>query len=597
MTPHLEELDSLIGMEALKRSLFYQLVYFIQGMHKRGGEQYLHTMIFAGPGSGKCLAGNTPVMMANGTIRQAKEVQEGDLLMGDDHSHRTVLSVTSGSESMYRVTQSYGDNYVVNESHVLSLKLVEGPRIHTRRNSAHCVSWFDPEGRKTKVFPFSEEPGERQAAMEDAKEFADRLPPRHSVVDIPVREYLKRSDKWKEAHKGYKTSVSFPVGSPLENAYFEGSSMAKGIGSPVLRIPHHIKTSAYDDRISFLAGFIDQAGKLRRDNKMQISPCRKGLAQDVVFIARSLAFHATMRRSWSKEGDETYCVVITGPLHIIPFVHQDVQEDEWDESLLEYSICVERIGLGRYYGFCIDGNRRFLLGDFTVTHNTTVAKIIGKLYRAMGILSRDGEFRVAKRDDFVAGYLGQTARQTTRILESCIGGVLFIDEVYALGPGQEDKDSFSKEAIDTINAFLSEHPSDFCCIAAGYEKEVRKCFFAVNPGLESRFPWVYRIPQYKADQLVQIFTSMALEDRWKIGYSEGTATKMIQENSNLFQSAGRDVRHFLNKSKLAHAQRVLTLSSSAKFELTDADLRDGLELVREGKGEEDEDHVPIGMYI
>ena len=95
----------------------------------------------------------------------------------------------------------------------------------------------------------------------------------------------------------------------------------------------------------------------------------------------------------------------------------------------------------------------------------------------MGILSKNGPFRIAHRDDFIAGYLGQTAIKTTKLLNSCLGGVLFIDEVYALGSGQEDKDSFSKEAIDTITGFLSDHKNDCCVIIAGYEKEIEDCFF------------------------------------------------------------------------------------------------------------------------
>ena len=111
------------------------------------------------------------------------------------------------------------------------------------------------------------------------------------------------------------------------------------------------------------------------------------------------------------------------------------------------------------------------------TGKTTVAQIIAKIYQGMGILSKNGPFKIAHRDDFIAGYLGQTAIKTMKLLKSCLGGVLFIDEVYALGPGQEDKDSFSKEAIDTLTSFLSEHTNDFCCIAAGYEKDIHKCFF------------------------------------------------------------------------------------------------------------------------
>jgi len=110
------------------------------------------------------------------------------------------------------------------------------------------------------------------------------------------------------------------------------------------------------------------------------------------------------------------------------------------------------------------------------TGKTSVAEIIGNIYKNMGILSTKGSFTIAKREDFIAPYLGQTAIKTRVLLESCSGGVLFIDEAYALGPGQKDKDSFSKEAIDTLNVFLSEHKNDFCCIIAGYEEDIQMLF-------------------------------------------------------------------------------------------------------------------------
>ena len=135
---------------------------------------------------------------------------------------------------------------------------------------------------------------------------------------------------------------------------------------------------------------------------------------------------------------------------------------------------------------------------------TTVAKIIANIYCGLGIL-HEHNIMVAKRSDLVGEYLGQTTIKTNKFLNKCIGGVLFIDEIYSLGPGSKDKkDSYSKEAIDALNIFLSEHKKDFCCIIAGYEKEVNDCFFSVNQGLERRFPWVHKITKYSDHELAQI---------------------------------------------------------------------------------------------
>jgi SpoVK/Ycf46/Vps4 family AAA+-type ATPase len=137
---------------------------------------------------------------------------------------------------------------------------------------------------------------------------------------------------------------------------------------------------------------------------------------------------------------------------------------------------------------------------------TSISKIIGKIYTNLGILSKkNNNFTIGYRDDFVAEYLGQTAIKTRKFLEKCLGGVLFIDEVYSLGPGKNDKDSFSKEAIDTLCAFLSEHKNDFCCIVAGYKEEIHKCFLSVNQGLDRRFPWRHDIEEYSHPELAEIF--------------------------------------------------------------------------------------------
>ena len=187
---------------------------------------------------------------------------------------------------------------------------------------------------------------------------------------------------------------------------------------------------------------------------------------------------------------------------------------------------------------------------------TTIAEIIGEIYKNMGILSKSSSFKIAKREDFIAEYLGQTAIKTKKLLKSCIGGILFIDEVYALGPGQKDKDSFSKEAIDTLNAFLSEHKNDFCCIIAGYEHEIKKCFFSVNPGLERRFQWIHQIAEYSAKELASIMLKMIKEMKWKINLTHKELSDKIDTNKNLFKNLGGDIEAFTTKCKMSHAQRV-----------------------------------------
>lgn len=230
---------------------------------------------------------------------------------------------------------------------------------------------------------------------------------------------------------------------------------------------------------------------------------------------------------------------------------------------------------------------------------TKVSRIIGKIYQSMGILSTDGVFKIAYRDDFVAEYLGQSAIKTRKLLKSCIGGVLFIDEVYALGPGSNDKDSFSKEAIDTLTSFLSEHKNDFCCIIAGYEEDIKKCFFSVNKGLERRFPWTHAIKPYTSKELALITFKIINDINWNIEVTEEELTEILENNKDYFKYAGGDIENYITKCKMSHAKRVLTLPRRYKFFLTIEDMKEGMVMFRDVKIKEKNDNdksIMSSMY-
>lgn len=227
---------------------------------------------------------------------------------------------------------------------------------------------------------------------------------------------------------------------------------------------------------------------------------------------------------------------------------------------------------------------------------TTVAKIIGDIYRSIGVLSPKGKFRIAYRDDFVAQYLGQTAIKTRKLLESCIGGVLFIDEVYSLAPQNRDKDSFAKEALDTLTAFLSEHKNDFCCIAAGYKDDIYKCFFNMNKGLERRFPWYHEIDGYTSKQLTEIFLIKINNMNWEWRFDKTKLTKLLKENKEYFKYSGGDIETFLTKCKMMHSKRVFNLDKKYKFIITLEDLQETIEYMKKSKKIVD-NSPPPGLYI
>ncbi len=135
------------------------------------------------------------------------------------------------------------------------------------------------------------------------------------------------------------------------------------------------------------------------------------------------------------------------------------------------------------------------------TGKTTVARIIAKLYRQIGVLSK-GQLVEVDRSGLVAGYVGQTALKTMEKIEQALGGVLFVDEAYALS--ENDDDAFGQEAINTILKAMEDHRDDLVVIVAGYTGPMER-FINSNPGLKSRFNKYIEFPDYSIDELEAIF--------------------------------------------------------------------------------------------
>lgn len=208
------------------------------------------------------------------------------------------------------------------------------------------------------------------------------------------------------------------------------------------------------------------------------------------------------------------------------------------------------------------------------TGKTEIAKIIGKIFSKLGILKK-GKFKKAVRSDFIAGYLGQTALKTKDLVNQCLGGVLFIDEAYALG-NNEKRDSFAKECIDTLCEALSDHKGELMVIIAGYKDELKKCFFEYNKGLDSRFTWRFETDNYDAEELKLIFFKKVKEIHWKI--SDKIKTVWFENNFEYFKFYGRDMETLLAKVKIAHSRRVFCLKPEDKKFITKKDMDKGFEL-------------------
>jgi len=201
------------------------------------------------------------------------------------------------------------------------------------------------------------------------------------------------------------------------------------------------------------------------------------------------------------------------------------------------------------------------------TGKTEIAKILGKIYTKLGIL-KNGTFIKVTRSDFVAGYLGQTALKTRKLIEDNLGGVIFIDEAYAMG-NEEKQDSFSKEALDTLCELLSDHKNEIMVIIAGYRKELNTCFFNYNPGLISRFAWQFEISEYSPLQLHKIFCKKVTDSGWRIAENVG-GEEWFTEHIDYFKNYGRDIENLLSKSKICYYRRIFgTQKNTKKIEIVD----------------------------
>ncbi len=198
------------------------------------------------------------------------------------------------------------------------------------------------------------------------------------------------------------------------------------------------------------------------------------------------------------------------------------------------------------------------------TGKTTVARIISKVYHALGFLSK-GHLVEVDRSGLVAGYVGQTAIKTQEVIQRALGGILFIDEAYSLAPERSEND-FGQEAIDTILKAMEDHRDDFVVIVAGYDNLMPR-FIDSNPGLKSRFNKYIFFPDYNEEELFLIFKSFLQKNDYVI--DDDAAELVKQHLSKLYLNRddnfgnARDVRNLFEKMISNQANRLMNTELSS----------------------------------
>ena len=213
------------------------------------------------------------------------------------------------------------------------------------------------------------------------------------------------------------------------------------------------------------------------------------------------------------------------------------------------------------------------------TGKTTVARLLGKLLYEKGVIKKNILVETS-RADLVASYVGQTAPKTRKVLESALGGILFIDEAYTLTP--ETNNDFGQEAIDEILKFMEDHRSEIMIIFAGYSDEMEN-FLQSNPGLKSRVPNIFNFEDYSNEEMVEIGLSMLKDSKYEVNeklYKEILLNNLSLSNDH---SNGRWVRNFNESIQKKQALRLAMQNDMKDVNLSKIEDEDIKEIRLENK--------------
>jgi replicative DNA helicase/ribosomal protein L37E len=337
------------------------------------------TVLLAETGIGKSLAPDTPVLRYDGQVVKAIDVNVGDFLMGPDSKPRKVTNVNVQRGPMYEITPVKGESFKCNADHILSLKNTTTKEI---KNVVllDYLNWSKTEKHLWKLWrspvDFNTYSGSGYGAdlaycvgayLGDGREQGPEISmgkKKQPVIDYMLGTYLQPS------------RVNFSHG-----AYYFGFSkksllwqeVVKAV-RPVRHIPDLIKLNSKEDRQAVLAGLLDTDGSLTIGGA-EITQKSERLADDICFVARSLGI-AAYKKDKFVNGVNYYRVTLSGDLSELPTKRLKFSPRKQIKSVLVTGFSVKYIGEGEYRGIALDGDHLFLLGDFTVTHNTELMRYL-----------------------------------------------------------------------------------------------------------------------------------------------------------------------------------------------------------------------------
>jgi hypothetical protein len=347
-----------------------------------------------GTGVGKCHGRGTSVLMYDGSKKLVEDVDVGDILMGDDSTPRTVESLARGRDQMYRITGVKGDSYVVNSEHVLCLQHTSTRNVVTELTVKEFLKKSNKIQRNLKGYRTSVDfitkavdfdPYILGVWLGDGSQRDPVITSQDAAILHYLRDFCQRNNSVLTFQSRYTYRVS-AVSGECENVFLNFLKKYDLINNK--HVPDDYKINSREIRLQVLAGLIDTDGYLI-NGTYEIIQKSEQLANDIVFLARSVGLATTTRlaeKSCIYKGERVsglyYRTFISGDTDMIPvkILRKKASPRTQIKDVLRYGITVSGLGEDDYFGFTLNGNHRYVLGDFTVTHNSCTAIQIAEEY-------------------------------------------------------------------------------------------------------------------------------------------------------------------------------------------------------------------------
>lgn len=358
--------------------------------------------------SGKCHAAGTLVIKHDGKLIKVEDIKVGDKLMGDDSTERTVIEIHSGEGQLYEIIQENEKSYVVNGNHILCLKYFDSDHIcYDKTDETITIKYaiFENNLPVIKIETISTKNKSEYCFNQEARKYIEMISLNKNklnygdIVEISVLQYLTLPLYVQNSLKWYRVEVTFPYKEVPFDEYILGVHLGNNVNSSRKNyikhdsfsdfiqkynlinndhIPDIYKYNSREIRLNILAGLIDSCGQychIKNMYSFELSRRKWILINDILYLVRSLGFTTVICHNdvindkykfnfWGKNQE------------LIPCRFSKNKATNLENDNLVCTIKIKQLNVGKYYGFSLNNNKRFLLEDFSVSHNSSTLGVL-----------------------------------------------------------------------------------------------------------------------------------------------------------------------------------------------------------------------------